>query len=215
MCKWILRYQVEICTLRISIIFCKWNWSEHPVWHYNVHRSSLNSFYVLVYRCKLDIALNTHLVFYHRCANDYFDVVVLLLLPVRSYDCWLPAESCFLDIAYYNNFDSVIKDIWLLVLWLVFVVVLLIYKYLYDYMTRCRQLLSRYCLLQTFRFCDQDIWLLWRCCYYTDIYKVILLCWFFTDKCPHGHSLDGYCYVGSIQYGHQWNKVNRHTADVR
>lgn len=64
MCKWILRYQVEICTLRISIIFCKWNWSEHPVWHYDVHRSSLNSFYVLVYSCKLDIALNTHLVFF-------------------------------------------------------------------------------------------------------------------------------------------------------
>lgn len=83
LCKWILRYQVEICTLRISIIFCKWNWSEHPVWHYDVHRSSLNSFYVLVYRCTLDIALNTHLVFLSRCANDYFDVVVLLLLLYR------------------------------------------------------------------------------------------------------------------------------------
>lgn len=34
------------------------------------------------------------------------------------------------------------------------------------------------------------------------------------ERCPHGHSLDGYCYVGSIQYGHQWSKVNRHTADT-
>ena len=34
------------------------------------------------------------------------------------------------------------------------------------------------------------------------------------DRCPHGHSLDGYCYVPSLKYGQQSSKVSRQDADV-
>ncbi|XP_061193364.1 uncharacterized protein LOC133201583 [Saccostrea echinata] len=33
------------------------------------------------------------------------------------------------------------------------------------------------------------------------------------DRCPHGHTYDGYCYVPSIHYGHRWSQVTRHNAD--
>lgn len=131
MCKWILRYQVEICTLRISIIFCKWNWSEHPVWHYDVHRSSLNSFYVLVYRCPLDIALNTHL--------GFFITDVQMITLTLLFCCCYYIDTCTI--------------IWLL--------------------TPCRKLLSWYCLLQQFWFCDQRYMITCTltcfCCCFVDI----------------------------------------------
>nr|XP_022294443.1 uncharacterized protein LOC111104665 [Crassostrea virginica] len=34
-----------------------------------------------------------------------------------------------------------------------------------------------------------------------------------SNRCPHGHSLDGYCYVPSLKYGQQSSKVSRQDAD--
>lgn len=157
--------------------------------------------------------------FYHRCANDYFDVVVLLLLLYRHlYD------HMTVDFLQKVTF-LILPTTTILILWskiydyLYFDLFLLLFCW-YTNTYTIIWLAADSCFLDIayYKHLDSVIKiyeLLWRCCYYTDIYKVILLCWFFTDKCPHGHSLDGYCYVGSIQYGHQWNKVNRHTADVR
>lgn len=99
-------------TLKITL-FSKINWSEHPVWHYDTQRSSLNLSHILVHRCPLDIALNTFgflitLSMSKRLWRSCF-VVVIIQTPRQSYDCWLPAESCFFDTAYYKNVDSVTK----------------------------------------------------------------------------------------------------------
>lgn len=99
-------------TLKITL-FSKINWSEHPVWHYDTQRSSLNLSHILVHRCPLDIALNTFgflitLSMSKRLWRSCF-VVVIIQTPRQSYDCWLPTESCFFDTAYYKNVDSVIK----------------------------------------------------------------------------------------------------------
>lgn len=99
-------------TLKISL-FSKLNWSEHPVWHYDTQRSSLNLSHILVHRCPLDIALNTFgflitLSMSKRLWRSCF-VIVIIQTPRQSYDCWLSAESCFFDTAYYKNVDSVIK----------------------------------------------------------------------------------------------------------
>lgn len=99
-------------TLKITLL-SKINWSEHPVWHYDTQRSSLNLSHILVHRCPLDISLNTFgflitLSMSKRLWRSCF-VVVIIQTPRQSYDCWLPAESCFFDTAYYKNVDSVIK----------------------------------------------------------------------------------------------------------
>lgn len=57
-------------------------------------------------------------------------------------------------------------------------------------------------------------------CVWLQVHVWSLVAWSFNlhvlnkDRCPHGHSLDGYCYVPSLKYGQQSSKVSRQDADV-
>lgn len=100
----------------------------------------------------------------------------LILYPCSQVPSWYCLNH---TIGFFDHLiDVQMNNLTLLLLLLLLLI--LLYRYLYDHMsllTVCRQLLSWHYLLHTFRFCDPDIWLLWRCCCcYTDIYKVIWLC---------------------------------------